>query len=213
MTVTLQHNNFSIELFDDPAFTQSPDNPTVYDHIYQPDKDHEYKPVSQHAIVVYKDNEKIASAILLAVAGYTAVSEDSVIIRDDNLITRCCNVVVSLSLPHLQLNWMTEADWATCFSIHPYQNDFITYGETSVTRINSQGDILWEYSGADIFVSADGASPFTMYNDHIALRDFNGSTYKIGYDGKTIGHFPSAYQQQKPVTVFLKRKKPWWKFW
>jgi hypothetical protein len=186
MAVTLQHNGLRIEVFDDPAFTQSPDSATTYDHIYQPDKDHEYRPASQHAIVVYKEDVKLASAILLAVAGATSVTDDAVIIESDNLITRCCNVIVSLTIPDLKLNWMTEADWATCFSIHRYQQDFITHGETSVSRLHSNGEILWSFSGADIFLMLDGTSSFNMYDDHIALRDFNGGAYKIDYNGKEI---------------------------
>jgi hypothetical protein len=71
MTVTLQHKDLTIEVFDDSAFSQTPDSPTSYNKVYQPHKNKTYKPVSQHAIIVYHDNVQIASAILLAVAGAT----------------------------------------------------------------------------------------------------------------------------------------------
>jgi hypothetical protein len=186
MSVTLQHNDLTIEVFDDASFNQSPDSSTHYDKVYRPGKDKEYKPASQHAIVVYKDNIKLASAILLASAGATSVTEDSVIIVDNNIITRCCNTVFSLTLPDLKLNWMTQVDWATCFSIHKYQDDFITHGEVSIVRIDSNGKILWNYGGADIFVTHDGASSFDMHEDHIELKDFTGRKYKVSYEGKTM---------------------------
>jgi hypothetical protein len=118
MTVTFRHKDLTIEVFDDSAFTNSPDSPTSYDKVYHPDSDKEYRSVSQTAIIVYRGNTKITSAILLAVAGATSVTTDSAIIDNDNLITRCCNTVFSLTLPDLTLNWMTVADWAICFSIH-----------------------------------------------------------------------------------------------
>ena len=213
MVVTLQHNDLTIKVFDDSSFIQSPDSLTKYEKVYQPEKDHEYVPASQHAIVVYKNGVKLSSAILLAAAGATSVTENSIIIENNNLITRCCNIVFSLTLPDLQLNWMTEVDWATCFAIHKYHDDFITEGEMSITRINRNGKILWEYSGADIFVTLDGSSSFDMYDDYIALSDFNGSTYKIDYNGMEINYVKADYYKQKPVKLSLKSEKPWWKFW
>jgi hypothetical protein len=96
MAVTLRHKDLTIEVFDDSTFSQIPDSPTSCDKVYQPDKDKDYKPVSQHAIVVYSNKIKIASAILLAFASAISVASDSVLIDDDNLITRCCNTVFSI---------------------------------------------------------------------------------------------------------------------
>jgi hypothetical protein len=188
MTITLQYKEYRIEMFDDPSFDQTSNNQASYDKVYQPVKEKGYKPVSQHAIIVYHDNIKIESAILLAVAGATSVTSDSVFIDGDYLVTRCCNTVFSLTLPDLTLNWMTEADWATCFSIHKYQDSYITHGETSIARIDRNGNILWSYGGADIFVCLKEGNPFEMHNNYIELTDFNGSKYKIGYNGETISY-------------------------
>jgi hypothetical protein len=186
MKITLQHKDFTIDVFDDPSFTQTSDSPTSYDKIYQPDKDQDYRPVSQHAIIVYQGNVKIASTILLAVAGATSVTPDSVIIDNDRLITRCCNTVFCLTLPDLTLNWMIEADWATCFSIHTYQDSYITHGETSIARIDRMGNLLWSYSGADIFVCLEEGNPFEMHDNYIELTDFNGGKYQIDYNGEIL---------------------------
>lgn len=181
ITVILEHKGFTIELFDEDA----PDK-IAYDNVYQPGKDREYEPVSKTGIIVYKDGVKISNALLLAVAGATSVSTDSAFIHSDNLLTRCCNTVFSLLLPDLKLNWMTEADWATCFSIHPYKDDFITHGEVDISRIDANGKIVWQFSGADIFVNLKDDIAFEMYEDHIALTDFNDGKYNVDYDGKEI---------------------------
>ncbi|WEK34524.1 MAG: hypothetical protein P0Y53_18715 [Candidatus Pseudobacter hemicellulosilyticus] len=190
MKITLQYKEFTIKVFDDPSFTEESDSPTSYDYIYQPEKDKIYRPVSQHAIIVYQDNVKYASSILLASAGATTILSDSALIDDDNLITRCCNTIFCLTLPQLNLNWMKEADWATCFSIHRYQNSYIIHGETSITRIDKSGNLLWSYSGADIFVCLYEGDPFKMYDNYIALTDWNGGKYEVGYDGETISYKP-----------------------
>ncbi len=165
MKIALKHNDLPVELFDDSLFTQTSDSPTSYDKIYQPVKDKDYEPISQHAIIVYQENIKVASAILVAVAGGTSVTPDSVLIDEGNLIPRCCNTVFCLTLPHLNLNWMIEADWATCFSIHKYQDSYITHGETSIARIDRKGNMLWDYSGAGIFVCPEEGNPFKMYDN------------------------------------------------
>ncbi len=52
-----------------------------------------------------------------------------------------------------------------------------------------------------------------MHDTYIALTDFNGSTYKIDFDGKTLDHYESDYYKQKPITVSLRPAKKWWQFW
>jgi len=209
ITVTLDYKEYTIELFDE----QLHGNEVVYDNIYQPEKGREYQPVSQTGIIVYKDGVKISSALLLAVAGATSVSTDSVCIHNDNLLTRCCNIIFSLSLPGLKLNWMTEADWATCFSIYPYKDDFITHGEVDIARIDANGKIIWQFSGADIFVNLKDDIAFEMYDNHIALTDFNGGKYTIDYDGNEIVDAVATQSQTKTANNLNESKKPWWKFW
>ncbi len=70
-----------------------------------------------------------------------------------------------------------------------------------------------EYGGADIFVCLHEGTPFKMHEDYIALTDFNGSKYKIDYNGNSISYEESDYHKQKPMTVLMKPQKTWWKFW
>lgn len=186
MAVSLQHNGFTIDLFDDSLFIQSADSLTTYNYIYHHPNNEAYKPVSKHGIVVSKNEVKLASAILLGYAGATSVSDDAIIIDDNNLVTRCCNMLFSLAIPGLTLNWMTEADWATCFSVHQYGDTYITHGEVSIKRIDRNGNTIWEFSGADIFVTMDGDLSFDLHDDYIALKDFIGNSYKIDYNGAII---------------------------
>ena len=190
-----------------PEVQSNPGCSNFYEKIYQADKDKEYNPVSQHAIVVYRDNIRVTSAILLAAGGATTVTRDGVIIDENNLITRCCNKVFSLTLFDLRLNWVLEIDWVTCFSIRMYGDTYITHGEMSIARIDKTGKILWSYEGADIFVSRNEGTSFEMYENYIAMTDFNGGNYKIDYDGNTLNYEESDYHKQKPVTVLMKSQK------
>jgi len=214
MKVTLQHNHFTIELFDDPSYVvNSVDSPTHYNMVYNGDNyvDHDFP--TRHAIKVFKGEQLIKSAILLGAGGATGISPDAAFIDNENLIIRCSNQLFSLTLPELDKNWQIQPDWATCFSIHKYQDTYIVHGETSISRIDRMGNILWTHGGADIFVCLYEGTPFEMHDDFIAMTDFNGSKYKIDYDGKSISYEESNYHKQKPITVLMKPKKPWWRFW
>jgi hypothetical protein len=213
MTITLQHKEYTIELSEEDAFVQSAESPMCYNKVIQADCDQQYLPTSQHGIKIYQDNYLLNSAIIQATGGGTGIQSGSALIDDNNLVIRCCNKLFSLTIPDLSINWTTEVDWATCFSIHQYRDTYISHGETSIARIDKSGRIRWSYSGADIFVCLNEGSPFEMFDTYIALTDFNGSTYKIDYDGKTIAYMPSDYHSQVPIPVVLKSKKRWWKFW
>ena len=75
------------------------------------------------------------------------------------------------------------------------------------------GKILWSRGGADIFVCLYEWTPFEMHVDFISMTDFNGSKYKIDYDGNSISYEESDYHKQKPITDLMKPVKPWGKFW
>jgi len=100
----------------------------------------------------------------LGIGGATCVCSDSALTDDGNLVICCGNKLFSFCVPNLQLNWETEVDWATCFSVHAYGDSYITHGETAIARVDKQGNILWSFGGADIFVSMNGEPCFTMHD-------------------------------------------------
>jgi hypothetical protein len=186
MAKTILHNRFIIEIFDDSGFCQTADSPTNYHKVIQVDEDKGYVPNAQHAIQIYENGHLLNSAIVLASGGATSAFGECAHVDAGNLLIRCCNKVFSLTLPDLALNWVTQVDMATCFSLHPYKDAYISYGELTIAKLDSSGKLLWDFSGADIFVSHQGETPFEMYNTHIKLIDFSSRHYKIDYDGKLL---------------------------
>jgi len=214
MTVTLQHNDLTIELFDDPSYViNSADSPTNYDLVYNGDNYNGHDFPTRHAIRIFRSGELIKSVILLGAGGATGVSSDTALIDNENLIIRCSNQLFSLTLPELNRNWQIKPDWATCFSVNKYHDTYITHGETSIARIDKNGKMLWSFSGTDIFVCLYEGNPFEMHDTYIALTDFNGSEYKIDYEGKSLDYKESANHKQEPITILMAPKKQWWKFW
>ena len=141
----------------------------------------------QVAVYLYKAEEEIENVVLTAGGSVSSLWEKSALLDGDRLLVACGNEVFCILLPILELLWHTQVDMATCFEIVPYQDDYITHGEVEISRLNKQGEILWQFSGKDIFVSPTERTPsFTLTSKGIELIDFNYESYLIDYQGKII---------------------------
>ena len=141
----------------------------------------------QVTIYLYKAEEEIKSIVLTAGGSVSSLWEKSALLDGDRLLVACGYEVFCLLLPTLELLWHTQVDMATCFEIIPYQDDYITHGEVEISRLNKQGEILWQFSGKDILVSPIERTPsFTLTPEGIELVDFNYESYFIDYNGKLL---------------------------
>lgn len=105
----------------------------------------------------------------------------SAILENNRLCLAVGNFVACLNLPSLALAWAVEADTATCFGLYPIAEGIICRGELEITRLSWTGEIVWQRSGRDIFTG-----PFALEPHWIAARDWNGSQYRIAYDGRVL---------------------------
>ena len=141
----------------------------------------------QVAVYLYQTEEEIKNVVLTGGGSVSSLWEKSALLDGDRLLIACGNEVFCILLPTLELLWHTQVDMATCFQIVAYQDDYITHGEVEIVRLNKQGEILWQFSGKDIFVSPTERTPaFTFTPMGIELVDFNYENYLIDYDGKII---------------------------
>lgn len=84
------------------------------------------------------------------------------------------------------MKWETQADEVNCFQLFKLQDDYIVHGELQITRLDKDGNIKWQFGGADIFVNIEGEEEFILAENHIILTDFGNRKYKIGFDGKLL---------------------------
>jgi hypothetical protein len=94
--------------------------------------------------------------------------------------------VFKLSLPDLALLWVLKADAFTCLSVYPYEADCIVHGELEISRVNSEGKILWQQGGRDIWITLDGTESFVMKEDCIQAVDFEYNRYTFDFNGNLI---------------------------
>jgi len=181
-----QYKDLIIEVLDEPTFKfSSTDNNFNYSKHYFGDGATEY-PTSKHGIKIYQDDQIIDNCIIIGSGGATGIQSKSSLLDDDKLLICCCNTIFCLTLPDLELKWKTQADQGTCFQIFKQQDNYIIHGEIQVTKLDKDGNIKWEFGGADIFVSIDNEEEFKVEKDGILLTDFAKKKYKIDFDGKLI---------------------------
>src|SRR5574337_974338 len=189
MIISQDFGDFTIELADDKLYSV---NST--DNLFQYDKEYANEAIDSRGsyiagtcgIKVFRNDKVFSSAIIFETGGATVVHEKSFCISKNNLLVCCCDKVYSLQLPGLELNWKARADYATCFQIYPFANDFIIHGELEICRIDSKGSKLWSFGGRDIFVTTDGSKSFEIKGHHIHLKNWGGDEYVLNEHGKLI---------------------------
>jgi len=161
------------------------DSEEKFDLIYL--EEGEYSFTTMVAIKVSSTNNILKSALIAANGGGTGIFEKSFLTEPDRIIICCSDSVFCLSVPDLSLIWKTKADWATCFEIFKYKSDYIVHGELDITRLGHDGQIIWQQSGADIFVCLDPkVAEFTLTDQYIFATDFENRKYQFDYDGNII---------------------------
>lgn len=182
--IRLNFDNYNIEILNDESYAiNSADNNFNYDFVYCDDEATKYQS-TKHGVKIFQGDEVYKSAIVCAVAGSTLIHKNSALIEGSQIYVCCANKVFCLSLPDLQLKWVTKVDWATCFGIYKIDNGLITHGELQVTRVDMNGTIIWEKGLRDIILTLDGKDSFILHKDYIELEDFVHNKYRLDFNGK-----------------------------
>jgi hypothetical protein len=176
---------YIIELEVDETYTRnSTDNVNDYSKVYFDES--KYKFPTKIGLRLFENGNLYQSAIIGSIGGRTGIHENSQIIEEDRLLVCCSDSIFCISIPELELIWKTQADQATCFEIFKYRDSYIVHGELEISRLDYNGKILWQQSGADIFTTEEGIDDFEITELYIRVTDWENRTYKFDFDGKTI---------------------------
>ena len=125
-----------------------------------------------------------AMALIGASGGATVLHEHSALVLEERLYLAAGDQVACLSLAPFGLDWSVRADHATCFGLHfePKRGALIVRGEMEISRLDRQGQILWQTGGRDIFTG-----DLHLRSDFLEVEDFNSERYRFDYDtGKAL---------------------------
>jgi hypothetical protein len=174
---------YQIDIFQDETFKiGSVDNLNNYDFEYFDES--EYVFPSTFGVKLFDKGNLFKSAIIGSNGGGTGIHNNSVIYEESRFLICCSDSIFCLSIPDLKLIWKIKADQFTCFGIFKYQDNYIVHGELEISRLDNNGNILWQQSGADIFTTLSGQNGFKLTDTFIEVADFENRIYRFDYDGK-----------------------------
>ena len=74
------------------------------------------------------------------------------------------------------------------FDLFECERGFIIHGEIYILRVDLDLNVIWVFSGRDIWVRPHGSTPCCELTElFIILRDWQGYEYHVDYEGNLIG--------------------------
>ncbi len=70
--------------------------------------------------------------------------------------------------------------------LYKVKSGYIIHGEVEILMLNENFDVMWRFSGNDIFISSSDKTSFELCESSIKLYDFNDEYYEIDFNGKSI---------------------------
>ena len=174
--IEFPYKSSRIRILDEPTYTLgSADNVRNYEYESRLDSG-EYSPSSAHGIALIADDEIVASHLVAASGGATCVHDSSAVVVGDRCILAVGPYFVAFRLPSLEIEWSTEVDWATAFGVHlsTAGEYLLSHGETTICRLNFDGQIEWQEGGADIFTEG-----FSVEETCVRAVDFENREYRF----------------------------------
>lgn len=173
-----QFKDYNIELI------REEDTSNVYDRVYLGKS--EFTLTTKIGLRTYQSNLLICSAMIGAEGVGTGIHNTSYVVEEGRITICCSDSIFCLSIPNLDLLWKTRVDEATCFEVFKIHDGYIVHGELEISRIDLNGNIVWQRSGADIFTTEKGVDDFEITDSHIRAIDWGGRTYTFDFDGILI---------------------------
>lgn len=180
---TYCYKDYTINLYEAPTYSFNSTDNKSYDKILEIETTN-----SNRCIELEISQNDYTKTVLLIVPYYTPISS-CVVVNEKGLFLMLDKTICLFNIETLEMSNKKELDaLGTMFEVHPYGDDFILYGEMEIYRINTDLNVVWQFSSArDIFVRYQGEDPaFIMKKDIICLFDFLDNYYEIDYDGKLL---------------------------
>lgn len=185
---TLQNEKYFVEISVDETYKIGSDDNYKYDIVMNP------------AEIVDDDDADMYNALHITVKGHgnaefaligsRYASPGNCAVLEDNILTVMQNDFIT----RIDLETMTivacheiEVDYlGVYYGIYRVPNGYLVYGEVLVLKLDEDFQVVWKFSGHDIFVSITGKNTFEITQDTIKLYDFYDNYYELDFDGNMI---------------------------
>ena len=180
----LQNDKYFIEITEDNTFTIASADNRKYDLLMNPTNlKHSYKALR----ISVKGNAY--REIVLIGDECTCAQDNCAILEDDVLTVLLNNHITQINIAALEIVGGYDFDvFGTTFAIYRMVDGYLIYGEIEIIKLDNSFNIVWKFSGKDIFVSVSGKNAFELTAESIKLYDFEDNFYELDFDGNMVNH-------------------------
>ena len=182
---SLQNDKYSIDIAEDTTFTLDSSDNKKYDRIMNPtDKKRSNMYKTLRISVKGNINKEIA-----LIGDCCTCAQDCAILENDVLTLLLNDHITQINITTLEIVGGYELDvFGTTFAIYRMADGYLIYGEIEIIKLDNNFNIVWKFSGKDIFVSVSGKNAFELTAETIKLYDFEDNFYELDFDGNIINH-------------------------
>ena len=124
---------------------------------------------------------------LSILCSYMTDLENAALLKGDHLILLLNEQLFKISMKDCSVREYKQLDIIGCtFGLYETIPGYVVHGELDILMLDSNFELLWDFSGRDIFVSVTGKTAFTLTDTTIQLYDFEDNYYEIDMNGKLL---------------------------
>ena len=180
----LENSLYNIDITVDATYTVDSADNKPYDLILNPGGLRRKNWPITFAIEITCGDEKKRLALI---GDYSCGDMDCAVLNGNLLTVLQNHTITRLDVQSTAVVLYKHFDRFGCwFTINACPGGYIIYGELDIVKLNYMLDIVWEFSGADIFVTQDYREPFEMTESTIELWDWQNNRYVLDFDGNLI---------------------------
>lgn len=183
--VVIENDYVKITIKQDKTYTIDSVDNKPYDIIMNPFKytRNDYTKIMEIVI----QNEVLEEARIALIGNLYGHESNCAVLKDRELVVLIDKDIFIVNIDEYKLAKCKKIDcFGDNFAIYLVSNGYIIHGEIEVFKLDYELDKIWEFSGADIFVTQDNKLPFLIDGDRIKIYDWNGTYYEIDLNGKLI---------------------------
>ena len=113
--------------------------------------------------------------------------DNAAFLKGDHLILMLNEQLFRISMKDCIIQEYKQLDIIGCtFGLYETSHGYVVHGELDILMLDPKFELLWDFSGRDIFVSVTGKTAFTLTDTTLQLYDFEDNYYEIDMNGNLL---------------------------
>ena len=183
--IVIQTDYVKITIKPDETYTIDSVDNRPYDIIMNPFKYTRNNYAKAMEIVIQNEvYEETRIALIGSLYGYES---DCAVLNNKELLVLIDKDIFIINIDDYMLVKYKSTDcFGDNFAVYLVSDGYIIHGEMEIFKLDYELNKVWQFSGADIFVTQDDKLPFLIDGDRLKIYDWNGTYYEIDLNGNLI---------------------------